>query len=465
MAAIITDKVKNRFLKDLFTDFDSSGTNYYIGIGRSQQWNPTDTPPVPQNRDLDELAFRSNLQAVIAVENKSFVVPRHLWASGNIYSPYNDAQVGYPTNPYYVITDDNAVYVCIQAPKDDDGNVTASTVQPTGVNSFNTGELADGYIWKFLYTVGAAQANAFVTSAFIPAPFVDSAGGAGDLARDTEQFNIQNAAYDGQIVGLRVTNGGSGYSGNPDITIYGDNETGYKARGYGIVNSLGQIVEARLADSNDGIATRTAHGRGYSYASAEVTSGGGTGATVVPVIGPDGGLGADARNDLRSNAVMFNSIPVGDEDGKFVVNNDYRQFGLLRNITTRESDGGPSPLFNDTSGRALRRLQIQISTPGTITLDDSIRGGTSGAVGLLDSNYNDSDLYYHQDLSLGFKSFQVGETITVGTADALVLADSEGEIDKYSGEALFISNQTGVSRSAGSGGSVHQDDLKIVIQL
>ena len=464
MAAIITDKIKNRFLKDLFKDFDSSGTNYYIGIGRSQQWNATDTPPVPQNKDIDELAFRSNLQSVIAVQDKSFVVPRNLWTSGNVYSPYNDNQVGYPTNPYFVVTDVEAVYVCLQAPKDDDGNITPSTVQPTGVDNFNTGELADGYIWKFLYTIGASQANAFVTSAFIPVKFVDSAGGPGDLARDTEQYGIQNAAIDGQIVGLRVTGGGTGYSGNPDITIYGDNETGYRARGYGIVNALGQIVEARLADSNDGVAVRTAHGRGYSYASAEVTSGGGTGATVVPIIGPQGGLGADARNDLRSNAVMFNSIPVGNQDGKFVVNNDYRQFGLLRNITTRESDGGPSPLFSETSGRALRKMNVLITTGGTITLDDSISGGTSGAVGFLDSNYNDSDFYYHQDLSTGFKSFEVGEEITIGTATADVLADSEGEIDKYSGEVLFISNQVGVDRSAGVGG-VHSDDLKIVVQL
>jgi hypothetical protein len=47
MAAIITDKIKNLFLKDLLQDIDSSGSNYYIGIGRSQDWNATDTPPTP----------------------------------------------------------------------------------------------------------------------------------------------------------------------------------------------------------------------------------------------------------------------------------------------------------------------------------------------------------------------------------------------------------------------------------
>ena len=462
MAAIITSKVKNRFLKDFFQDFDSSATNYYIGIGRSQDWNDSDVAVTPQNRDLDERDFRHNLQSVIAVADKSFVVPRNEWTSGNVYSAYSDAQVGYPTNPYYVVTDDNAVYICIQQGRDVDGVAVNSTVQPTGVDTFNTGELADGYIWKFLYTIGASQANAFTTSAFIPVKFVDSASeGGGSLARDIEQFGVQNAALDGQIVGFRITNPGTGYSGEAAVTVYGNNTPGYRARAVAFVDSdTTQIVNVKLVDSNDGVEIRTAHGRGYSYASAVVAAPvSGTRAEVVPIIGPSGGLGADPRNDLRSTAVMYNAKPTGREGGSFVVNNDYRQFGLLRNITLPESDGGASPLFTGTTARALRRLTI-LKTGGTITNDDSIRGGTSGAVGYLDSNYNDSDLYYHQDLTTGFIPFQPSETIDIATATGTVISDSDGEIDKYSGEVLFISNQSGIDRS-----ELGTDDLKIVIQL
>lgn len=465
MAAIITDKVKYKFLRDLFTDFDSSGTNYYIGIGRSQVWNSgTEVTPTPLNRDFDERDFRDNLQSVIAVTDKSFVIPRNTWSSGTIYSPYSDYQVGYPTQPYYAVTDENAVYVCIQQGRNVNGDAVGSTVQPTGVDQFNTLELDDGYIWKFLYTLRAVQATNFVTAAYLPVKYVDSAGGAGDLAGDTEQYNVQNAAIDGQILGFRIDNPGSGYgaAAQPAITVHGDNTVGYRARAYGIVDASGSLVNVKFADSNDGIAVRPALGRGYTYASATVAppAGGGTNATVIPIMGPPGGLGSDPRIDLKSSAVMFFAKPTGREGGDFVVGNDFRQFGLLRNITETESDGGASPLFTATTGRVLRRLNVSVNTVGTITADDSISGVTSGAGGYLDSSYSDSDLFYHQDFRTGFKAFQAGEVVNVGTAKFNVLSDSDGEINKYSGDVLFISNRDATDRSEDG-----SNDLKCVFQL
>lgn len=461
MAAIITDKVKTKFLKDLLLDLDSAGTNFYIGIGRSQQWNSTDTPPVPTVTETTERDFRNNLQSVIVVDDASMVVPRYEWSSGNIYSAYSDNVAGYPTNPYYVVTDANAVYVCIQQGRDNvTGAAVASTVEPTGTNTFNTGELGDGYIWKFLYTIGAAQANSFVTAAYIPVKRVDSAGGDGDLSRDTEQYNIQNAALDGQIVGFRVTNGGTNYSSAPSVSVFGDNETNFPVKATAIVNpSTKQVVNIKIADS----AGTLAFGRGYTRASVVIGDpASGTTATAEPIIGPVGGIGFDARNDLKASAVMYNARPEGTAGGKFVTDNDYRQFGLLKNITLAESDGGiPTQLFDGTTGIALRKLSVSGAT-GTFLPDDSISGGTSLANCILDSNYANVSLYYHQDRTTGFRTFSATETITgtPSTATATVVSDSAGDINPYSGEVFFVSNQEGIDRSTAS-----TDDLKIVIQL
>ena len=45
MAAIITDKLKKQVLESIITDIDSSDNNYYIGVGRSEVWNVSDTAP------------------------------------------------------------------------------------------------------------------------------------------------------------------------------------------------------------------------------------------------------------------------------------------------------------------------------------------------------------------------------------------------------------------------------------
>ena len=43
------------------------------------------------------------------------------------------------------------------------------------------------------------------------------------------------------------------------------------------------------------------------------------------------GLGADPRDDLRATSIMFNTKPSGTESGDWVVGQDFRQVGLLKN--------------------------------------------------------------------------------------------------------------------------------------
>ncbi|MCX8008113.1 MAG: hypothetical protein N3A54_00240 [Patescibacteria group bacterium] len=69
--------------------------------------------------------------------------------------------------PYYVVTDDLNVYVCIS-----NNNLALSTVKPTNTNTNvpDTGPaaLADGYVWKFIYSIPESDAEKFMTTNWFP---------------------------------------------------------------------------------------------------------------------------------------------------------------------------------------------------------------------------------------------------------------------------------------------------------
>ena len=64
MVAIVTDPLK-QLVADLVKINDSDASNqYYAAIGRSEQWNATDTPPTPQRSLAEEIDFRNSTQSI-----------------------------------------------------------------------------------------------------------------------------------------------------------------------------------------------------------------------------------------------------------------------------------------------------------------------------------------------------------------------------------------------------------------
>jgi len=465
MAAIITDRLKRQFINHLFDDVNDSDNNYYIGIGRSEPWDSSDDAPTPIKSLRDERNARLSMQAIKTAETVSFVVPRYNWASGTIYSAYDDAASAYPTNPYYVLTDENSVYMCIQAGKNAVGNAVTSTVKPTGTNSRPV-ETSDGYIWKYLYTIGALDGTNFTSANFIPVTVVnDSAGAPGLSALQVNQRQVQDASTAGEIISIAVTNGGSGYTGTPNVVITGDN-TGKSASATATVFG-GVVTKIEMDDSGSGQKTGHAFGAGYSRANITLTGGGGSGATARAIFGPDSGIGADPREDLRSFSLMFNTRIAGDEDDILKVGNDFRQTVLLKNPKADSEYSGP--LFTADVGNALRYLKL--STVSTaFTVDRTIQGASSSAKGLVDF-VDSSRIYYHQSEETGFGTFQEGEVLTEqnGNGDGIIEGagvDSDTvayrfpDVDPFSGELLYIDNRTPIERS-----NDQTEDIKVVIQL
>ena len=455
MPAIITDRFKKEILLNLQKDIDSAANNYYVSVGRPIDWNGTDTAPTPTNAIRTIRDAQYNMTAVKNVEAHSFVIPRYSWSLGAIYQAYNDNSVGHPTNSFYVITDENNIYVCLEAGETALGQSVTSTVKPTGTLT-TAFETADGYVWKFLYSVGALRASQFLSANFMPVTKF-GAFDSDDAADHVEQVGIQNAASAGEVVGYQVTSGGSGYTTVPTVEVIGN---GVAANATATISG-GAVTKINVKDS-DG---NKAHGRNFTQAYVKITGGNGSGAVARPIIGPAAGFGADPRDDLKATAMMFTAKPAGDEGSNWVIGNDFRQVTLVKNIEIPDSDA----LYTGVTGNAMRRMKFS-NISSSFSADKTILGSTSLANAYVVKSDSD-EVWYIQDSDTKFEPFVEGEVISetdgsgAGTLDASgVDGDSfayiNGDVDISTGEVMYIDNRAAIQRSADQ-----TEDIKIIIQL
>lgn len=483
--AILTTKQKKLAIEQLIADFDSSTNAYYIGIGRSEDWNDSDVAPTAQSHLYEEEDFRDGLQSVKKVIDRTFIVPRYNWSSGAIYSAYDDKQIGYPTQTYYVMNDNNQIYICLQQSKDATGNAQASTVQPTGNTTGAPFATADGYIWKFSYSISAIDANKFVAANFIPVK-LQTATDSSSQASDIEQFTVQNNSRKGEILGFAIDSGGAGYTSNPTLTVnaYGyDSALGFRgtdsaggggrltgtklmeiAKG-GLTISGGIVVKAEIIDSSGTLM----FGSGQRKATVTVSGGGSPTkpASVRPIIGCDDGMGADPRDDLKSTGLMMSIKATGSEttDGQsdFVVGNDFRTVGIIRNPLQTDSSAN-GVVYAENTGLALKKLKFS-SVTQAFTSDNRIKGATSNVEALID-RVDSSNVFYHQTRDTGYGDFATGESISEINGNGAGLLDSsqapfiKPEIDTRDGEILYIDNRASVTRA-----SDQTEDIKVVIQI
>jgi hypothetical protein len=484
--AIITAEAKRRLMDDFKADADLATTNYYIGISKSEDWNATDTAPTPLNTEKEQRDFRHGLQSVKKVVDFSAVVPRVNWTAGQSYNVYNDTKVGHPSAPnqYYVVTANNSVYVCIrQGRAASDGTPVPSENEPTGSSTKGV-IMADGYGWKFLYTIGTLDASKYKSANFIPVKLQGATDGSSP-ATDVEQLAIQNAAVSGaawnssggrQIVGIDLDSGGSGYSSVPTIAIVGDGDLTAHSGAHATAlmttgGTIGSVVNVKMNDDSAGAANLIEMGQGFSFASVTFSGGSPTKPAVGKVIfGPQGGFGADPRDDLRADAMMFNAKPNGNEEGEFQTGNSFRQIGLIRNPKSSDS-ASAGGLFSDNDGSCLRRLQFAsigtAFTQGALMKADVSEPAPRGYV---DSATNVSaagnlEVFYHQTESTGFTQFSAGQDIVVtsGSGAGTVKASNqltEAKVEKYSGDLLYIDNRAAVVRAADQ-----TEDIKVIIEI
>ena len=486
MPAIITDRFRIHNSEQFQEAFsETSGNAMYLGIGRPQAFatstradgrtnnEGSDTAPITPADNLNAQHFPyDDLLACkkIAASDVTFAIPRRNWVTGTTYDIYrhdygeritgtttaqtaNSGVSNLHDASFYVLTTARNVYKCL----DNDGN-TASTVEPTGTST-SVLTTADGYKWKYMYTLTASQQSNFLSTDFMA------------VATDS---TVSSAAVAGAIDIIKIKTAGSGGSNgtHTNIDIRGDGSGGKCS-----VTVAGGVVTA---------VTVTTAGTGYTFgtvSNAQIVAAGATslsGAELDVIIPPQGGHGKNAIEELGGFYVMLNTSLEGTESGNsgdLTVANDFRKITLIRDP---QSSGSAS---SATTLRATKAINLT-SVSGTFTVDEEINQASTGAVGkVVEWDSTNSILYYiqtrHNDEGVDSNGNQTafsgtnavsgqtsGATGTPTTSTSTINSQSftsgysASEIDADSGDILYIENRAPITRAADQ-----TENIKLVIEF
>lgn len=250
MSFLLKDGVRGTTIESIYNDLFSARGNYFYFIGKILNWPDPFNPPAPLDTQSYEYETRNELLSVkkITIADVSFVVPRINWASGTVYDQFDgDYSLSFPaasgatslkTSKFYVLTSSFNVYKCLF-----NNNGAASTVEPSGTD-LATITTADGYIWKYLYTIPLSSRNKFFSENLMPV-----------------QRSVLNPFYsNGEIDLIRIDSKGSGYLGNSEVTLqvngtFKSNVGNVVATLTPVFNTSGSIVDVKIRNAGNNYAT------------------------------------------------------------------------------------------------------------------------------------------------------------------------------------------------------------------
>ena len=489
MPAIITNKFRIHNSEQFTESFSEASANtYYLAIGRPQGFatstrgdsrtdnEGTDAAPLtPADSVQEEFYTFDDLLAAkkIASSDVSYVIPRRNWTTSTIYdyyrhdygnritgttttqTSYTGASSLYDTT-FYVMSSAYNVYKCL-----DNNSNAASTVEPTGTST-SVLTTADGYKWKYMYTLSATQQSNFLSTDFMAV---------------STNATVSAAAVDGAVRIVKIKSAGSG---GTDGTHTGVSIRGDGSSGTATVTVSGGVVTA---------VTVTNVGSGYTFAyirnSDIVTAGatGLTGAELDVIIEPKGGHGYDAVKELGGFYVMLNTNFEGTESsntGDFTVTNDFRRICLIRDPYSAGSAASATTL------RGTKAIRFAASpAPGTFQVDEEINQATTGAVGkvvewdatnrilhYIQTRFNDEGIDSNGNLTAfsganvvtGQTSSATGTPSSTGseTADNITFTSgyAASEIDADKGDIIYIENRAPITRA-----SDQTENVKLIIEF
>ena len=472
MPAIVTNKFRLNNAEQFYESFSEASTSYYLFVGRPQPWTITtpygggtdSAPPTPLDNVDDEFMYYRDMQAAkrITSADIQYAVPRHTWTTATIYDYYRGdygaqwsstttdivktvnagTNLWASTTLFYVISSLNNVYKCMW-----NNAGVASTVEPTGTSNAEL-TTADGYVWKYMYTLTTAQVADFLTADFMPV---------------TTDATVSAAAVDGAIRLYTVQRGGSGYTAGTftAVPINGDGASATVT----VVISGGAVTSV----------TSTVAGTGYTFATCDVDAISGVGtpttsAIVTPIIGPKGGQGFNAVDELGGFYVMTNtSIASTEGGGDFVVDQDFRRVGIVLNPTNYGTD----TVATASTLSALKSMTFDASpTPGTFVHDEIITGGTSGAKGkVVHWDSTTRILKYIQTQWTGLETtgvdknkltaFAVAEVVTgAGSATGTIGSLTNPEVKYYSGKSIYAEDRSPITRATDQ-----TENIKLIVEF
>lgn len=379
-------------------------TYYYMFFGHHVPWTNGTIPDIETSaEEIDISPFNNMVFAKrISADDVVLSIPRIDWTSGAVYEQYDHRTEDLSETQYYVGVTEGSnynVFKCLY------NNGTASEVSPSFaafslVESADTEtydgyyETADGYQWKYMYSVDIDDMTKFATNRYVPLiANAEVSGFAVPGSIDVVLVENGGAGYDNWFSGEFSLNSDIGYLGNnsyfalrasansvpsaandfyngciflitsgkgagqyreiidyvnsgsaryvelddvftvvPDTTSTFEITPKVTIIGRADVNAVGRaIIGTGNSISKVEILNR---GRGYFTASARVFQSNvapeSNTAILVPVIPPKGGHGADARTELGAHWVTISTKVTGDENGVIPAGQKFAQVGIIR---------------------------------------------------------------------------------------------------------------------------------------
>jgi len=267
------------------------------------------------------------------------------------------------------------------------------------------------------------------------------------------QSSTQVVTWTPALASSNVPADGDGYSIAPKVAITGD----------------GQGANVRATNTASGVIgdiVVISGGNNYGNAVATISTNSGSSGAISPIIGPRGGHGDDAVEELGGFFVMVNSRLEYGESGNFTTNNDFRKIGLLAQPLFANGDVATSSTLDQCV-----TATIQSWNSTAFSEDEVITGALSGATGkVVDFKSNTTlrlvDVTTGSNTTAGFDgiagSFQANETITGGTSSgsANTSAVAGGDMEKFSGDVLYVENRSPVTRA-----DDQIEDVKLIIEF
>ena len=477
----------------------TGGTSSATAKASTYRYATEDAPPAPIDNQIEKAAVYDDIIAAKRITSTfaRLVAPRYNWSLStnpkfDMYrpnyspTPGGGGAIGVQTalgssalsgSKYYVMNSNYEVFKCLyngQTPANATGinatyepKTSPTAGQGTYANGLFSEGTANGYIWKYMYTLSTADVIAFLSSDFLPM---------GTYAGP--------AAVDGAVHIAVITDGGANMPANGTVyaPVDGDGSGGIVK----VTTSAGGAISA---------VEMQAAGTGYTYGNVRLVNGNvysdvglsnavtiaanATGAVEV-IMSPEGGHGADLAAEFFAKRVMTNiRLTYAEGSGDFPVDNDFRRIGIIQDPFN----------FGTTTVASASTLRgtaaVKLTGSGDYTIDEEITqtvsGGTAkGRVVSWDSTngilkyFQSPDLHTHNGKVLAFDHASNNVTgATSSTARPIdanqdtALADisftdgkANPEIAPNSGDIVYIENRRQITRAADQ-----IEDIKLVIEF
>lgn len=204
--AILTINQKIDQVNNFINSVESGENSYYCFVGRAKPWldeegNIDETKVLEANDSISQIeqtVYRDMVYGKrLDSSDITFMLKRHNWETDTVYARYDNKDADLYSKNFYVITDTNDVYKCIDngySPATPNG--VPSTVKPSINQTSGTFSTYDGYIWKYMFTSDTADYLKFSTTNYFPV---------------TPNTDVINNAVPGTIDALVIIEGGNNF--------------------------------------------------------------------------------------------------------------------------------------------------------------------------------------------------------------------------------------------------------------